>query len=94
MMPVELCVNCKLPLDKDFGKHTKQSQCVAAQAAAIRKLLLLTGRMESCKCGALIYKVTHLNGKTAPYTEAGLNHFIDCPNAGEFRQQNQTEEKS
>lgn len=82
-MAIDLCLQCKLPLDS--GKHTKSSQCVAAQATAMRTLLLLAGRMETCRCGLLIYKVTHLNGKTAPYTEAGLNHFVDCPNAGDFR---------
>lgn len=36
-------------------------------------------------CGATLYMVVHANGKKAPYTEAGVNHFIDCPQAGRFR---------
>lgn len=36
-------------------------------------------------CGRVIWWVKHANGKRAPYTTEGLNHFADCPNANEFR---------
>lgn len=39
-----------------------------------------------CKaCGAELAMVRHRNGKLAPCTMAGLNHFIDCAKAGQFR---------
>ena len=36
-------------------------------------------------CGAAIFWVTHKNGRKTPYTASGLNHFIDCPKAKEFK---------
>lgn len=41
-----------------------------------------------CKaCGAELAMVRHKNGKLAPYTMAGVNHFIDCEKADQFRRQ-------
>lgn len=43
-------------------------------------------RLTKCQaCRAEIYLVRHLNGKVAPYTPAGLIHFVDCPKAEQFR---------
>ena len=40
----------------------------------------------TCKaCGAAIWWVKTKNGKNAPFTAAGLNHFADCPKAKNFR---------
>ncbi len=36
-------------------------------------------------CGAELAMVRHKNGKLAPYTMAGVNHFIDCEKADQFR---------
>ena len=36
-------------------------------------------------CGAEIWWVKHSNGKVAPYTEDGLNHFANCEKAENFR---------
>lgn len=36
-------------------------------------------------CGAVVFWVHHKNGKTVPYTEEGLNHFVDCPQRERFR---------
>lgn len=39
-----------------------------------------------CKgCHELLFFVRHRNGRLTPYTEAGLNHFIDCPYAKKFK---------
>lgn len=39
-----------------------------------------------CKaCGAQLAMVRHRNGKLAPYTMSGVNHFIDCEKADRFR---------
>ena len=36
-------------------------------------------------CGAQLYMVRHWNKRLAPYTESGLNHFVDCPHADKFK---------
>lgn len=49
-------------------------------------LLNQIGDESRCKkCNMTIYWVTHKNGKKTPYTSEGLNHFVDCPFAREFR---------
>jgi hypothetical protein len=73
-----LCDRCKLP-------HPPLLDCVEAMAANLRTLLLRVGTIDKCvKCGATIYWLRHLSGKSAPYNEAGLIHFADCPFAEEF----------
>ncbi len=45
----------------------------------------------SCKaCDAPIWWVTTKNGKSAPFTAEGLNHFADCPKAEQFRKKKKT----
>ena len=52
----------------------------------IRAVLGHVGNRGHCSaCHAEIWWVRHLNGKTAPYTAEGLNHFADCPHADQFR---------
>jgi hypothetical protein len=53
----------------------------------IRRLLGLTAEeSRTCKaCGALLFFVRHSNGKLAPYTADGVNHFVNCPAAERFR---------
>jgi hypothetical protein len=39
-----------------------------------------------CKaCGELLWFVRHKNGKQAPYTVDGINHFANCPEAARFK---------
>jgi hypothetical protein len=60
--------------------------CLAAQRTAMRSLLEKIGRKTSCdSCGKTIYFVRHTNGANAPYTEAGLIHFVDCPERDRFK---------
>jgi hypothetical protein len=74
-----ICERCSHP-------HPPGDDCLEAVARGIRSLMLLIGDLDTCRaCGKSIYWVRHLNGKCAPYTEAGLNHFIDCPRAQEFK---------
>lgn len=55
-------------------------------AENIKRLLSQVGEPGRCKgCGAPIWWVVHRNGRRAPCTEQGLNHFADCPQAGQFR---------
>ncbi len=76
----DTCLRCQLP-------HAPEASCVDAQSGAMEKLLgLIAGSPVPCRgCRASVYWVTHKNGKRAPYTVAGLNHFVDCPAAKEFK---------
>lgn len=57
-----------------------------SQNENMKSFIRLIGDEGRCKgCGVLIYWVKHKNGKAAPYTAEGLNHFVDCPAAKEFR---------
>lgn len=52
----------------------------------IQHLLKQVAGEGTCKgCGAKIWWVKHKNGKSVPYTDEGLNHFADCPQAGKFK---------
>ena len=43
----------------------------------------IAGEPKKCRgCDALLYWVTHANGRRAPYTEEAVKH--DCPNARSF----------
>lgn len=54
--------------------------------ANIARLLPLIGDEGECKgCSARIWWVRHKNGKVAPYTDTGLNHFADCKVANRFK---------
>jgi hypothetical protein len=76
---VPVCIDCGQPEDKDH-------ECVRSQRAAMARLLDLVGDPGTCKgCGKEIIWIVHKNGKRVPYTQAGLNHFIDCPFAEKFR---------
>lgn len=56
------------------------------EKATIKKLLAQVGEEARCRgCQTPIWWVTHRNGRLAPYTAAGLNHFADCPRAADFR---------
>ena len=59
---------------------------VAQLKGNIARLLAAAGQRAYCRgCGAEIWWLVHSNLKRVPYTSAGLNHFIDCPKAKEFR---------
>jgi hypothetical protein len=76
---VTLCEDCRLP-------HNDTEYCIDAQKAAMLALLNQIGNKGVCRgCGAEIYWVRHKNGKATPYTPAGMNHFLDCPKAKEFK---------
>ncbi len=62
-------------------------RCIADLREAIGRLFRAIGAEKAqCRaCGAEIWWVHHASGRKAPYTASGLNHFIDCPGADEFR---------
>jgi len=75
-------------VQRDIAEHCKYFQTGHLDSARenIRALLPLIGDEGVCKaCGARIFWVMHKNGKEAPYTQDGLNHFIDCPEANRFK---------
>ena len=56
----------------------------------ISRLLALTAedKRRCTACGTELYFVRHRNGKLAPYTADGLNHFLTCPEAHRFKKGN------
>jgi hypothetical protein len=59
---------------------------IEEQLFAVRRIMLAVATVGNCsRCMAPIYWIRHPNGVNTPYTEAALNHFIDCPRANEFR---------
>jgi len=55
------------------------------QHNAVEQILRNFDVRPCARCGQAIAWVTHANGKKAPYTQWGHNHFVDCPRADEFR---------
>jgi len=54
----------------------------ALQAEASRRIVAIleqVGSLGQCgRCGAQVWWVEHHNGRNAPYTAEGLNHFAEC----------------
>lgn len=84
-------VGGKEPYDETGRIHRCADLAIAVpipEAEAMAKLLLRVGGLSRClaaSCFAPIYWVRHANGARAPYTIAGLNHFVDCPEGGKFK---------
>jgi hypothetical protein len=61
---------------------------------ALVDLLRLIGTEGICRgCGAGIWWVRHANDRPVPYSRKGINHFIDCPNAKDFRREPRNERR-
>jgi hypothetical protein len=79
LLPVNYCTSCRLV-------HPPIATCAEAQSVAMLGLLHRIGKQDSCRgCAKTIYWVRHANGANTPYTEVGLNHFIDCPEREAFK---------
>ena len=69
--------------------HEEELAALAVRLSEnILRLLNQVGDSGICTgptCGARIWWVRHLNGKRVPYTHEALNHFVDCPDAQQFR---------
>lgn len=88
----ETCLGCHLVHantvrpDSETPEIDQLQDCVAAQKLAMLALLKRIADGKRCEgCGALIYMVRHSLGQVAPYTAAGLNHFVDCPARDQFK---------
>jgi hypothetical protein len=78
-LPANYCRAC-------FLVHPPMETCQGAAAAAMLALLGRVGNQGVCSgCTRPIFWVTHRNGAKTPYTESGLNHFIDCPARDSFK---------
>lgn len=65
-----------------------QALLIELQRQAVEPILRAAASViRPCKaCGAELFFVLHpASGKQAPYTAGGVNHFIGCPNAKEFK---------
>lgn len=59
---------------------------LSAEERLEKILSLIAEAIHPCKaCQAKLYFVRHANGKLAPYTADGVNHFITCPEAKQFK---------
>ena len=66
--------------------HGSNGACLDVVKLALARLVAAVGMPGECKgCQASIFWVRHINGKSVPYTTAGENHFINCPNAKDFK---------
>lgn len=84
MGEVPLCGDCKLPL-VDHTVQLRDVYCLPAMEKAMTALLKNVGQLGTCRgCNAPVVWVRHANNKPTPYTTEGLNHFVNCPKAGEF----------
>jgi hypothetical protein len=90
----ETCLGCGLVHANTVRESSETPEidqlqdCIAAQKVAVRMLLSHVGKKASCDgpdCGKTIYWIRHSNGKLVPYTEAGLNHFVDCVDRVRFQ---------
>ena len=95
---------CRCGLAKNHAEHlveqpglpgldnalTPEQRELAELKRRIEQLLSNTGSWSQCKgCFKPIYWMVHNGGKKVPYTPEGLNHFIDCPAAAQFRKEKQ-----
>lgn len=51
-------------------------------------LLDFCGRPDICTgphCGVSIWWLKSKNGAPTPFTREGLNHFVNCPDAAQFK---------
>lgn len=86
---------CMCGLHRTDPDHPQAKQPPAAptsdpEVVALRKQIELllgnVGDFATCTgCQRGIYWVRHKNGKKAPYDLDGVNHFVTCPQAHEFR---------
>jgi hypothetical protein len=54
-------------------------------------LKLVAEEVRPCRaCGVMLAMVRHHNGKLAPYDMQGVNHFILCSSAAEFRRKKES----
>lgn len=83
---MKICAQCSLPHPPGVCREVASEFCIAAQKEAMAKLLNLVGTPGVCRgCEASVFWVRHLNGANTPYDPSGLNHFVSCPKADNFR---------
>lgn len=75
-------------LAKNIGMeaHQLMDESPAGYRRAIRNVLQGLGVPALCRgCRQSVTWVKHANGKNAPYDPTGINHFITCKKAKEFK---------
>lgn len=87
MSKAEICSQCKMAHAPADGTLFLDFQpCLIAVEKALHDLVKHVGTRGVCRgCKADVWWIMHANGKATPYTAEGLNHFIDCPNAKDFK---------
>jgi hypothetical protein len=80
-----------IPSEENIGTDAAErirqlSQDLSAATALMTNLLGHIGERMQCRgCHAEIYFVVHRNGRRTPYDPTGINHFITCPHAADFK---------
>lgn len=70
----------------DLGAVKPVAETVAGYREAITRVVNFAGDVGPCRgCRQSVFWVKHANGKNAPYDVTGINHFITCPKAKEFK---------
>lgn len=84
-MSAEVCKECGLVHAAGF--QTLEAACADALQTALANLIRLCGEPGFCRgCNSRVFWFRHKeSGKLTPYTTSGLNHFIDCPKAKDFK---------
>lgn len=82
-------------IDRITKRITAGEAMIRELELRVQMILQHVGDKGVCKgCSRDIWWVKHKNGKAVPYTWEGLNHFIDCPKAKEFKvKKNDTTDK-
>lgn len=87
---LEVFTEGALQVQASFSKAAARGAAEPIEALQLREnigtLLHQIGEKGNCRgCGREIWWVRHKNGKKAPYTSEGLNHFADCPVGDRFK---------
>lgn len=74
------------PPPKEAAPDSKPMITTEQLQRNILRLLSAIGDARTCKgCGRQIWWVRSKAGKTMPITDEALNHFVDCPQAAQFK---------
>lgn len=76
----------ELPEEEKESDRKEAAKMLEVVRAHLKPLLTSAGGEGKCRgCGETIFWFHHKNKTKSPYTSAGTNHFIDCPEAARFK---------
>jgi len=89
MTYTETTPKTKGPTAQERATAAKVIEAIEVMRGNIREMLAVMGiyPRECQTCGRAIWFIKNRRGKKVPYTDDGLNHFIDCPGADKHRKE-------